>query len=432
MSARPNFLQRLLNVRRAEAPTLKPGMYHFRREAHGRHARFHLRIERDGSGLLLANASVAARLTQSGVLIAHGLFTGEPDSVVLARMQDIYGGVDASTLEADIARVHGLIARLLDPAEAPAFNLDDVAATPDPSELIAPLTADLPTGAPEQIRPLVERLWEAGIPHVVFSVETGTRADHVVRAVERASDIGLITGVRGRGLDLGAGNLLNDLATVGVDHVSVYYAAHRRDIHDVLYGAGDHEAAEDLIRRVRAKEITPVAEVVLVDATLRELEDTLLALNAQSVRNAGFWALAEPSETTVPALGANALPQAASRVEAASHEHNVRYVWYPTVRIAAAEGGAGASAVQAAARRGPRSSGDLALRIELDGSVLAPRGARTVAGNLLSDPWDVIWSSPALVGYRARLRTPTHCDTCPGLALCAADCPKDPTGWADA
>ncbi len=428
MSARPNFLQRLFNVRQAETPELAPGMYHFRREARGRHARFHLRVERDGSGLLLANASVAARLTQSGVLIAHGLLKGEPDSVVLARLQDAYAGVDAATLEHDIARVRGLIAQLLDPDAAPAFNLDDVAATPNPADLIAPLTADLPVGSPDQIRPLIDRLWAIGIPHVVFTVESGTRADHIVRAVERAGDTGLITGVRGRALDLGTGALLNDLATLGVDHVSVYYASHRREVHDDLYGAGDHAAAEDLIRRVRAKEITPVAEVVLVDATLRELEETLAVLNAQAVRNAGFWALAEPTETTAPALGANALPQAAARVEAASHQQSVQYVWYPTVRVAVGD----ASVVQAAARRGPRCSGDLALRVELDGRVIAPRGGHVVAGNLLTDPWDAIWAGPALVGYRARLQSPTHCETCPGLALCAADCPKDPTGWADA
>ncbi len=428
MSAKPSFLQRLLNVRRSEAPTIAPGMYHYRREARGQHARFHLRVERDGSGLLLANASVAARLTQSGVLIAQGLLKGEPDNVILARMQEIYGGVDAATLEHDIARVRDLIAQLLDPEEAAVFNLDDVAATPNPADLIAPLTADLPIGTPDQIRPLIDKLWEIGIPHVVFTVETGARADHIVRAVERAGDTGLITGVRGRGLDLGAGTLLNDLANVGIDHVSVYYASHRRDLHDALYGAGDHIAAEDLIRRVRAKEIMPVAEMVLVDATLRELEETVSVLNALGVRNAGFWALAEPTETTAPALGANALPQAAARVEAASHQQSVQYVWYPTVRVAVGD----ASVVQAAARRGPRCSGDLALRIELDGRVIAPRGGHAVSGNLLTDPWDAIWSGPALVGYRARLQSPTHCSTCPGLALCAADCPKDPTGWADA
>ena len=86
----------------------------------------------------------------------------------------------------------------------------------------------------------------------------------------------------------------------------------------------------------------------------------------------------------------------------------------------------------AAARRGPAGSGDRAVRVELDGRVIAPRGGQGVAGNLLTDPWDAIWAGPALVGYRARLQTPTHCDTCPGLALCAADCPKDPNGWADA
>ena len=25
----------------------------------------------------------------------------------------------------------------------------------------------------------------------------------------------------------------------------------------------------------------------------------------------------------------------------------------------------------------------------------------------------------------------THCATCPGLAICAADCPKEPAGWSD-
>jgi radical SAM protein with 4Fe4S-binding SPASM domain len=62
--------------------------------------------------------------------------------------------------------------------------------------------------------------------------------------------------------------------------------------------------------------------------------------------------------------------------------------------------------------------------------VIPPRGPHRVAGNLLRDEWPVIWQDAAFQAYRSRIERPTHCLICPGLAICAADCPRQPSGWA--
>ena len=70
----PDWLQRLMTSIRPKTPiTIAPGMIHMMRETENGPARFHLRVERDGSGLLIANAAASARLSNSGVIIAKEL-----------------------------------------------------------------------------------------------------------------------------------------------------------------------------------------------------------------------------------------------------------------------------------------------------------------------------------------------------------------------
>ncbi len=70
----PTLLERLLipQLRRPAQPPA-PGLYPFNRAIDDEHTvRTHLRVDPDGGGLLVVNATACARLTPSGVLIAHG------------------------------------------------------------------------------------------------------------------------------------------------------------------------------------------------------------------------------------------------------------------------------------------------------------------------------------------------------------------------
>jgi len=250
---------------------------------------------------------------------------------------------------------------------------------------------------------------------------------HLVRAVERSEDLGMIAGVKGLATDLAEGSLLKDLTQAGVDHVTLLYLSADQGIHDSVCGEGDHEKAKRIFPLIRDLEVCPVAEIPLTVATANLLEETFESLSEMGVRNASFFAIARPDDDTVTddgTLRASALPQIAAGIEETSPESDVRYLWQPPVMRKQNK-----SFVEQI-KEGPRCSGDVSIRVEANGSVIPPRGPYRSAGNIIKDPWKKIWGHEAFRLYRERVESPTRCDTCPGLAICAADCPRDSRGWA--
>lgn len=422
-----------------ERAGIKPGLYHYMREAGGTYTRFHLRVDSSAGGLLLANASAAARLRPSGAIIAKGLLEGEAEPVIVDRVLRSFRAVRPGQAAADVDRVRGIIAELDSPGDNyPIVNLADPHFSPEIAPLDRPLSADLPLAPPERLLPILDRLWDLAIPHVTLIAggqlapsednagAAGNRRADLVRAVERAEDLGLIAGVRARGSDLTEGSLIEDLAQAGVDHVDVLYLSAQPEIHDALAGAGDHPKAVEALAEVRRNEVCPVAEIPLVESTSEGIEETLRSLDAQGITNACFFAVAmAEGRSSGGALRGEELVQVARLVEESAQESDVRYVWYPPVRFHLG------SSLAKQVRRGPRCSGDHAVCVEPDGSVIPARGPYLSAGNVFTDPWNKIHRHDVFRNYRRRVETDTHCDGCPGLAICAADCPRNPAGWAD-
>lgn len=410
-------------------PAVEPGLYHYMRQANGAYTRFHLRVERDEQGMLLANATAAARLTPTGVMMAKGLLDGEDEHTILTRLSERFRGGSAEERAEDLSRVADLIENLVAPGDNyPIVNLTDAALSPDASALIAPWEASLPLAPPAQLAALLDRLWEVGIPHVTFLAPLNPDSDHLVRAVERAEDLGMIAGVRARATALATGSLLEDLALAGVDHITVPHAAAETAVHDALLGDGDHAHLDGLYDAIRAQEVCPVAEIPLVKSTLNGLRPTLNRLLQNGVTNISFFAVAAPNEMGDEARGgalpARAMPQTADWVEEIAGEAQVRFIWQPPVMRDPAV------SLAAQVQAGPRCAGDVAVRVEPDGRVIPPRGPYRSAGNVLQDEWGDIWDDAAFVRYREQVAAPTRCPECPGLVICAADCPREPRGWA--
>lgn len=406
---------------------ITPGLFHYMREAEGTFTRFHLRVDSTGNGLLLANASAAARLRPSGVIIAKGLLEGREEADIVDRLTASFHDATPWQAAEDIERVRGIIASLDTPGDNyPILNLADPSFSPQLAPLDRPLSADVPLAPPQRLVPILDRLWELGIPHVTLIAGEQPEAAALVRGVERAEDLGLIAGVRARGTDLAEGSLVKDLAQAGVDHVDVLYLSAQSEVHDALAGAGDHQKAVRALAAVHENEVCPVAEVALVESTSEGIEETVESLAAQGITNAGFFAVAmAQGKAPGGALRADELIQVARLVEESAEESDVRYLWYPPLRFHL--GGSLAREI----RHGPRCGGDHAVRVEPDGSVIPARGPYRSAGNLLKDRWEKIHRGRPFRNYRARVETDTHCDDCPGLAICAADCPRNPAGWAD-
>ena len=408
---------------------VEPGLYHFMKEADGTFTRFHLRVDPDGRGMLLANATAAARLSPSGVIIAKGKLEGDEENEILNQLKRLFKGASNEVMLADLEQVEELLSSLSAPGDNyPIINLEDADISPFEAELMAPFQADIQLAPPESLVPIFNQLWNASIPHVTIHVPENPIHEHLVRAVERAEDLGMIAGVRGRATDLSDDGFLEQLAEAGLDHLNVLYASAEAAVHDALCGEGDHVRVLPFMMAIQENEVAPVAEVPLVGNAIDSIEETIEQLLSVGVYNVNFLAIAAPDDMPADqrdgALPASAMPQTADLVEEIASESAVRFIWQPPVLRDPA-----VSLVEQV-RLGPRCSADVSIRVEPDGSVIPARGPYRVAGNILHDDWQSIWSNEAFVHYRTRVERPTHCDDCPDLAICGADCPKKIAGWS--
>lgn len=424
----PTLWQRLLWPQPPAKPEpVTPGLYHYFEDEGGQYTRFHLRVEPDGSGMLLANATAAARLSPVGVIIARDLLEGEPETAVFNHLQERFKGTDEATMRADMQQVQAILQQLIAPDTGyPIINLADAHFDPSQAELFAPLEADIPLAAPEQIVPLLDRLWAIGIPHVTLFAPPGLTAaqhTHLVRAIERAEDLGMIAGVRGRASDLLRGTLLSDLAMAGVDHVTIPLAAATAVLHDELFGEGDYTAVAKTFETLQILEVYPVGEIPLLAQTQPDWLETLAQLQAWGVAHVSCYAIAA-SEEGNGAVPAAALRQIAAHVEETADTQQTPILWEPPQARHAEQ------TLAQQVQHGPRCTGDAAVRVEPDGQVIPPRGPYRSAGNILHDDWETIWQNEAFTSYRQKVEAPSHCQLCPGLAICAAACPADPAGWA--
>ena len=423
-----SFLNRFFVPRiEREARVLKPGMYQYSRGEQGQTYRFHLRVDPGGSGLLVSNGTAIARLSPTGVLIASRLLQGQSRDAILKELDRQFEPATVAQRTADIAAVDNLIQHLVSPHGAyPVFNLQDPAQEVHTVPLIPPIEADLTHDEPVHLLPIMDHLWSAGLPHVTIRVPVAPDVVEIVSLVEHAQWLGLICGVSGRASDLLIGSVISDLTSVGVDHLTVFYASADAALHDSYFGAGDHAAAEELFRQTAAAELADAAMIPLIRPTIDTFQETLARLQELDVPNASFYAIGRPDDAPDDgALPASALAEIADDVERAADEALVRFQWQPPVlrdpSVSLAE----------QVRAGARCFSDLAVRIDSDGSVIPPRGPYRSAGDVVRDRWTSIWQHEVFNSYRGRVERPTHCATCPGLAICAADCPKEPAGWSD-
>jgi radical SAM protein with 4Fe4S-binding SPASM domain len=425
-----------------QAGHLSPGLYHFVRPMDGRYLRYHLRVETSGQALLVAAASEAARLSPAGAVAARGLLEGR-SARELAGELSAHGAGDA------VRDVQQLLAHLGQPSvRYPIFNLADPALD-RPTGLLAPFQADLVVGL-GPLSPLIfERLWQAGIFHVRLILDPSSHVTDLVETVERAEDLGIITGLRARAGQLAEEGRVERLAAAGLDYVVLPWGV-TVERHDRLYGAGDHPCFQACLERIADREMTVVAQAPLMPDVLPHLESgldgllergvdhvELLAIarrdedgghgspahGERAVLSAALSAAAAEGDESRP-FGARRLRQLAAWIEDLACARRMQLIWLPPVECAAGQ------SAEAAARGGPRAGGDVTIRVEPDGEVIPPRGPYTSAGNLLVDDWSQIWSHSALDRYRRLVETNTHCHECPGLAICAAECPAEPRGWA--
>ncbi|MGC9024916.1 MAG: radical SAM protein, partial [Chloroflexia bacterium] len=378
-----------------------------------RQYRLHLRREPDGRGLLVINAATVLHLNPTATEYARMLLQGMDEEQVGREMARRFR-VRPAQARADYRRIRERILALATATDlCPVTYLDLERAEPFSAETSAPYRVDialtyrldergtLDTAARRRVerelstaewQEVLDRLWEAGVPHVVFTGGEPTCRPDLVELVQKAEALGMVTGLLTDGCRLREEDYLNRLLLAGLDHLQITLASHRPALHDRLVGReGAWEETVAGLRSALAGDIYVVGHVVIRAENAGTASETVAFLADLGVPAV---ALSSPLRTASQEERAP-LEKALEEAQAVAHRRGLTLVWdlaapYSHVNPMELEAELSAEAVV-------RQH----LYIEPDGDVLPAQGYPVVLGNILRDPWPAIWENPARRAGRA-------------------------------
>lgn len=434
-----------------------PGLYHYRRESPGEAARVHLRLDPDGSGILLVNASRVLRLNPTAALMAYLALEETGDSQAVRTLTRRYQ-LSASQAASDYAQFKAQLFELVRPeGSCPICDMGIEVTAPFSARPSAPYRMDLALtyrcnndcAHCYNIRPramaetstdrwkhMLDRLWEAGIPHLVFTGGEPTLRPDLPELIAHAEKNGQITGLNTNARRLSEPGYVERLAAAGLDHVQVTVESHNAEIHDALVGApGAWRQTIAGLRQALSTKLFVMTNTTLLRSNSLGLTETLDFLADLGVSTIGLNALIYSGRGATVGSGvseaelAPLLDVARARTEA----HGQKLIWYTPTQYCHF------NPVQLDFGVKGCTAALYSMCVEPDGNVIPCQSYYTPLGNLLTDDWRSIWNHDLAISLRERRDLPAACVDCALLPECGGGCPlarqtqaPQPLSWEQA
>jgi len=348
--------------------------------------KLHLRIEPDGTGILIINASTVLHLNRTAVEYAYYFMRDHTENQVVELVSKRYR-VDPQQAQQDFQGFLDQITTLIfTPDLDPVTYLDLERQEPYTKDISAPYRLDCALTyqvddqgfTEETLRNRVDRElstqeWESilskafnqGIPHVVFTGGEPTLREDLPELILKAEEIGLVTGVLTNGLKLGSDDYLNLLLRNGLDHLMFVLDP-------------DDSKQWEILEKVLAEDC-----FTTVHLTLRKGDNFQPHIQRLAEMSANALSLSTTDEELADELGRLRDLAAMQQIELV-WDMPVPYSHNNPVRLELEED---------PNHPVPQGAGKAWLYVEPDGDVLPSQGLYDqILGNFLDDPWQKIWS----------------------------------------
>lgn len=429
---------------RMKTPVLlfaEPGLYHFEHEEEDGHSQLHLRIDQDGSGFLLVNANRVVHLNPTAVQMAYlALEKVAPNQA--ARCLQARFDVSRQQALKDYLLINEQIEQLIRPDGAcPIHDLDLEIRLPFSTRPSAPYRMDLaltyrcnneclhcynarPRSFPEldtsQWKQVIDRLWELGIPHIVFTGGEPTLRPDLPELIAYAQNKGQITGINSNGRRLSDPAYVQQLVDVGLDHVQITLESHDPQIHDAMVACkGAWKQTVVGVRNAVKSKLYIMTNTTMLQANSPFMAQTLDFLAELGVPTVGLNALIYAGHGTTVGTGLHE-SQLPALLDLARHKteiHEQRLIWYTPTQYCNFDPmqlELGVKGCTAALYN---------MCIEPDGSVLPCQSYYHSLGNFLGSDWEDIWNHDLCISLRERKYVQEKCHDCLLLAECGGGCP---------
>jgi radical SAM protein with 4Fe4S-binding SPASM domain len=436
-----SLIRRLRGAFSSPAPLPTSGLYHYTYQRSGERSRLHLRIDPDRSGLLLINASRILHLNPTAAALAYFALEKLPLRDAVRAIRRVYS-VSASQVLKDYQVISEQLDTLVRPEGAcPVHDLDLETIVPFSARPSAPYRMDLamtyrcnndcshcynarprtyPELPTEAWKEILDRLWEIGIPHVVFTGGEPTLRIDLAELVAHAGHNGQITGLNTNGRRLADRSFLDRLVEAGLDHVQITVESHERVIHDHMVASqGAWKQTIAGLRNALDSPLYVMTNTTLLQENSPQLGATLDFLAQTGVPTVGLNALIYSGRgaSVGTGLSESALPPLLELARERTGTANQRLVWYTPTQYCNFDPmqlELGVKGCTAALYN---------MCVEPDGSVIPCQSYYRPLGKLLHDSWDSIWNHELAVSLRERRYIPSKCKGCVLLQECGGGCP---------
>ena len=434
----------------------QPGLYHYRRENLDEKSRIHLRLDPDGHGTLIVNANRILHLNPTAALMAYFALekTSEKEAVRLIRQKYHVNAVQARS---DLGSVRGQIEELVRPDGAcPIHELGLETVMPFSARPTAPYRLDLAltyrcnndcahcynvehpsltsrSPLPEQDRTgarvelstgdwkrVLDKAWELGIPHIIFTGGEPTLREDLPELVAHAEKNGQITGLNTNARRLSDPGYVERLVGSGLDHVQITVESNDAGVHDLMVCTrGAFPQTIKGLKNALASPLYVMTNTTLLRPNAHTIPATLDFLADTGVPTVGLNALIRSGRGSVVGTGL-AESDLAALLEIARQKTEARgqrLIWYTPTQYCGFDPMAldlGVKGCTAALYN---------MCVEPDGGVLPCQSYYHQLGNLLTDDWESIWNHELAVRLRERQGLPEKCNGCALLAECGGGCP---------
>ncbi len=347
--------------------------------------RLHLRLEKDGSGVLIVNAATVLYLNQTAAEYAFHYINQTTDQEVAKLVSQRYHISSQQALQ-DYQQFRDRIQELiLTPDLDPTTFLEFERSTPYSHAISAPYRLDCALTyrylendesaasshqnvkrelTCEEWKKIIDKAWQAGIPHLIFTGGEPTLRPDLADLLAHAEQYGQVTGIITNGLRLTDRDFFEHLARQGLDHLMLVLDPDNNQCWEAL------------------KIILPDDMFTAVHLTITPNNQTQVLQILQRLAEMGANAISlSVSDPSLQPLLEQARQQAA-------HLH-LSLVWDLPVPYS----NLNPLVLELPTEESIQGAGKAWLYVEPDGDVLPAQGMQPCLGNMLNDEWQTIWSN---------------------------------------
>jgi radical SAM protein with 4Fe4S-binding SPASM domain len=430
-------------ARKSHAESLAPGLYHYYNSDKFGARRLHLRVEHDGSAILMVDAYRVIHLNATAAAMVKYFLDDFPQKESRQRLAAAFriGKARAGRDYREVLEKIDLLVNRPDACPVSYFGIDKIDAFQTP--VSAPYRMDLALTyrcnidcshcynqrresvelASDEWKKIMRILWEHGVPHFDFTGGEPTLRDDLVELVTFAEDLGAITGVLTNGVRLADEEYVRALKQAGLDYVQVTLESARADVHDRMVQAKTFALTVQGIRNAVAAGIHVLTNTTITRANMDGIEEIVPFLKGLGTSSFAVNSIirAGRSRHEDRGLSEEELLPLLDRLQRLGAENGMRFTWYtPTqyCRLNPVEHDLGVKQCTA---------GKYNLAVEPDGTVIPCQSFFRPLGSILHDPFDKIYNHDFLVALRRRDWAMEQCRDCQWLPTCGGGCPLQST-----